>query len=151
MHELNSVMPTGYRVELLDASTVRYFTPDNESTILQVGMSRDSTTDLGNQSGLDVGPNQQGNSMSGAPSSSTLAKQDSPKAAIKQQDETCSQQSLQQHGQNVMNADPKTILAHYFVQPEEPNWTSTHLVVDTKNTLELTKATRSLVEKIKVS
>ncbi|OPB45354.1 hypothetical protein A0O28_0075640 [Trichoderma guizhouense] len=115
MYELNSVMPTGYRVEVLDASTVRFFAPDNEPTILQVGMPRNSTTDLGNRSDFDAEPNQQGKSMSGAPNRSTLANQDGSEAAITQQEET----------------------SRYFTQPTESRRTTDHPVINTPDAPEL--------------
>ncbi|KAL7910275.1 hypothetical protein GGI35DRAFT_361234 [Trichoderma velutinum] len=118
MHELNSVMPTGYRVEVLDASTVRFFEPDNEPVILQVDMSRHSTTGLDNQAGLDMGPNQQGKSIPEVPNRPTL-NQNSSEAATTQQKETCSQHPIQKHRQNMMTADQKSVLAHYFAQPTE--------------------------------
>lgn len=36
MHELNSLLPLGYRVEVVDASRVRLFAPHEEPAIIQV-------------------------------------------------------------------------------------------------------------------
>ncbi|QYT04574.1 hypothetical protein H0G86_011476 [Trichoderma simmonsii] len=130
MHELNSVMPTGYRVEVLDASAVRLFAPDNEPTILQVGMPRDYSTDFGNRSDFDAEPNQQGKNLSGAPKRSMLANQDSSEAAIAQREET----------------------SHYFAQPTESRRTADHPVIDTIDkpelALELNKTAKSYGDRI---
>lgn len=151
MHELNSVMPTGYWVEVLNPLIVKLFEPNNETSIIRADGSRYSITSLGHLASFDAGPNQQGKSMSGAPNRSTLANQDSFEAAITQQEETCNQQSLQEHGQNMITADQKSILAHYFAQPEEPQWTTAHSVVNTENTPELSQMAESYSNKIEVS
>ncbi|PNP58923.1 hypothetical protein THARTR1_01171 [Trichoderma harzianum] len=137
MHELNSVMPTGHRVEVIDALTVRFLAPDSEPTIIQVGMSNPLTTGLDYQPGLDMGPLQQGKSMSEAPNGPTLANQSSSEAAITQEKGTCSQQSFQEQRQNMMTADQKSILAPY-AQPTESHRTADYPVIDTPDAPELT-------------
>ncbi|KKP02600.1 hypothetical protein THAR02_05288 [Trichoderma harzianum] len=137
MHELNSVMPTGYRVEVLSSLVVKLFEPNNEISVLRADGMRYSIPGLGNLANFDAEPNQQGKSMSGAPNRSTLANQDSSEAAITQQEETCNQQSLQEHRPNMITADQKSILAHYFAQRTESRRTSDHLVINIPDAPEL--------------
>ncbi|KAJ4857089.1 ARID/BRIGHT DNA binding domain-containing protein [Trichoderma breve] len=118
MHELNSVMPTGYQVEVLDALTVRLFEPHNKQSTIQIGISEPAIMGLNTQDGLDTEPNQQGKSMSEALSRPTLADRNSSEDAMMEQEESCSQQSFQQHRENMMSADLTSISAHYFNEPQ---------------------------------
>lgn len=155
MHELSSIMPNGYRVEIIDASTVRFFAPNNAPTILQADVIRHSVTSLDNEADFATEPNQQGKSMSGAPNRSTLANQNSSEAAIMRQEETCNQQSFHGHRQNMMIADKRSILAHYFAQPTESRRTTDHPVIDTMDEpelahIELNKTAESYADRIEV-
>lgn len=59
MSELNSFMPTGYRIEIIDASTIRLFEPDKEPSILRVGISERFVRGYKAQVDPDAGLNEQ--------------------------------------------------------------------------------------------
>ncbi|KAL6812345.1 hypothetical protein J3E69DRAFT_376180 [Trichoderma sp. SZMC 28015] len=128
MHDLNSIMPSGYRVEIIDASTVRFFAPDNEPAILQVSMARHDTAGLGNEAGLGMGSSEQDKSMSEASNRPTFADQNSSEAVVAHQEE----------------------ISHYFAQTKQSSRTSDHAVIDTKDTPELASAELNKTAKIDV-
>ncbi|KAL7934246.1 hypothetical protein V8C35DRAFT_302120 [Trichoderma chlorosporum] len=122
MHQLNDMLPLGYRVEIIDASTAKLITPDNESTMIQAGVSEHPTIVHGShQADHAPAPDQKSDSISEASDKSLPKNQNNSEAGTVLNDHT----------------------SHYFSQKTTLHQDSVALhqdFVDEKDVLELNEA-----------